>query len=54
VVSERAKAEGRTLEGIGVSPDGIEAVVPDYLVRYRPAGQFTVVREALADMVEER
>ncbi len=52
VVSERAKAEGRTLEGIGIEPDGIEAVVPDYLVRYRPAGQFTVVREAIAEMAE--
>jgi NADH dehydrogenase len=54
VVSERARAEGRTLEGIGIEPDGIEAVVPDYLVRYRPAGQFTVVREALAEMAEHR
>ncbi len=52
VVSEKAKAEGRTLEGIGIEPDGIEAVVPDYLVRYRPAGQFTVVREAIAEMAE--
>ncbi len=49
VVSEQAKAEGRTLEGLGMEPDGIEAVVPDYLARYRPAGQFTIVREAIAE-----
>jgi len=50
VVSEQAKAEGRTLEGLGIEPDGIEAVVPDYLARYRPAGQFTIVREAIAEI----
>ena len=50
VVGEAAIAEGRTLEGIGITPDGIEAVVPDYLERYRPAGQFTVVREAIAEL----
>ncbi len=50
VVSEAAKAERRTLEGLGIEPDGIEAVVPDYLARYRPAGQFTIVREAIAEL----
>ncbi len=55
IVSAKAQAEGRTLEGIGIAPDGIEAVVPDYLVRYRPAGQFTIVQEALAELgAEER
>ncbi|WP_051929120.1 complex I NDUFA9 subunit family protein [Thermopetrobacter sp. TC1] len=53
VVSDKARAEGRTLEGIGIEPDGIEAVVPDYLVRYRPAGQFTIVQEALAELSEQ-
>lgn len=40
VVSEAAWAEGRTLEGLGIAPDSIEAVVPSYLYRFRPAGQF--------------
>ena len=43
VVSPQAKAERRTLEGFGIAPDGIEAVVPGYLYRYRKAGQFTAV-----------
>jgi uncharacterized protein YbjT (DUF2867 family) len=43
VVSAAAKAERRTLEGLGIVPDGIEAVVPSYLYRYRKAGQFTAV-----------
>ncbi len=51
VVSEAAKTEGRTLEGLGIEPDGIEAVVPEYLARYRPAGQYTIVREAIAELV---
>ena len=41
VVSEAAKTENRTLEGLGISPQGIESIVPSYLYRYRRAGQFT-------------
>jgi uncharacterized protein YbjT (DUF2867 family) len=40
VVSEAAKHEGRTLEGFGITPDSVEAIVPSYLYRFRPAGQF--------------
>lgn len=40
VVSEAAKAAGLTLEGLGIAPDSLEAVVPQYLWRFRPAGQF--------------
>ena len=40
VVSEAAKAEGRTLQGIGIEPEPIEAIVPSYLWRFRKAGQF--------------
>ena len=41
VVSEAARREQRTLEGLGVTPQGIEGIVPGYLYRYRKAGQFT-------------
>jgi uncharacterized protein YbjT (DUF2867 family) len=41
VVSEDAKREGRTLEGLGITPRSIESIVPSYLFRYRKAGQFT-------------
>ncbi|MCC6778482.1 MAG: complex I NDUFA9 subunit family protein [Hyphomicrobiales bacterium] len=41
VVSEAAKAEGRTLAGLGIDPITMEAVVPSYLWRFRKAGQFT-------------
>jgi NADH dehydrogenase len=40
VVSEAAKAAGLTLEGLGVTPDSMEAIVPQYLWRFRKAGQF--------------
>ena len=40
VVSEAAKAAGLTLEGLGVTPDSMEAIVPQYLWRFRRAGQF--------------
>jgi NADH dehydrogenase len=40
VVSEAAKAEGRTLQAIGIEGETIEAIVPSYLWRFRRAGQF--------------
>lgn len=44
VVSSEAIAEGRTLEGLGIKPCAYEAIVADYLWRYRKSGQFTEVR----------
>ena len=40
VVSDAAKAAGLTLEGLGIAPDSLEAVAPQYLWRFRAAGQF--------------
>ena len=40
VVSEGAKAAGLTLEGLGITPDSLEAIAPQYLWRFRAAGQF--------------
>src|SRR5438270_10053898 len=40
VVSDAAKAAALTLEGLGVVPDSLEAIVPQYLWRFRKAGQF--------------
>jgi NADH dehydrogenase len=42
VVSEAAKREGRTLEGLGITPVAMEAIAPTYLWRFRKTGQFTV------------
>jgi NADH dehydrogenase len=44
VVSEAARRERRTLEGLGITPQSMDAVVPFYLYRYRKAGQFTAPR----------
>lgn len=45
VVSDAAKAEGRTLAALGVSePDSIEAIVPTYLERFKPKGQYAHYR----------
>lgn len=41
VVSGEARSEGRTLEGIGITPHTTEAILPTYLWQYRVAGQFT-------------
>jgi len=40
VVSQAAKDAGLTLEGLGIMPDSLEGVAPQYLWRFRPAGQF--------------
>jgi NADH dehydrogenase len=40
VVSDTAKAAGLTLEGLGIAPDSLEAIAPQYLWRFRAAGQF--------------
>jgi uncharacterized protein YbjT (DUF2867 family) len=45
VVSAAAVAEGRTIAALGVPhPDSVEAVVPAYLERFKPKGQFAHYR----------
>jgi len=41
VVSAEAKRDGRTLEGLGMIPESIAAIVPSYLWRFRKTGQFS-------------
>jgi NADH dehydrogenase len=41
VVSEEAKKEKRTLEGIGIAGETVGTILPSYLWRYRVAGQYT-------------
>jgi uncharacterized protein YbjT (DUF2867 family) len=40
VVSDTAKAERRTLQGLGIEAEPMEAIVPTYLWRFRKTGQF--------------
>jgi uncharacterized protein YbjT (DUF2867 family) len=40
VVSAAAKSAGLTLEGLGIAPDSLEAIAPQYLWRFRATGQF--------------
>ena len=39
-MSDAAKAAGLTLEGLGITADLLEAIAPQYLWRFRAAGQF--------------
>lgn len=43
IVSEAARAEGRTIEGLGIAPTAMAAVLPSYLWRYRKGGQFAAM-----------
>jgi len=40
MVSDAAKAAGLTMEGLGIATDSLEAIAPQYLWRFRAAGQF--------------
>jgi len=40
VVSDAAKQDGRTLEGLGHTPTAMMTIVPSYLWRFRKTGQF--------------
>jgi len=40
VVSDEAIAEGRTLEGLGLTPTALQIILPTYLARFRKRGQF--------------
>jgi NADH dehydrogenase len=40
VVSPEAVKEKRTLQGIGITPRPIDAVLPSYIWRFSPNGQF--------------
>jgi NADH dehydrogenase len=40
VVSEAARREKRTLPGLGIEPTSLAAILPSYLCRFRPRGQF--------------
>ena len=53
VVSDQAKAEGRTLEGLGIAPMAMEAIVPAYLVRFRKSGQFDLDRNAVPEAPQD-
>lgn len=40
LVSDAAKSAGLTLEGLGIAPESMSAVLPSYLWRFRKTGQF--------------
>jgi hypothetical protein len=40
VVSAEARQDRRTLEGLGIIPESLAAIVPSYLWRFRRTGQF--------------
>lgn len=46
LVSAEAERAGLTLAGLGIGPTAVEAIVPQYLYRFRRHGQFDRPREA--------
>lgn len=46
VVSAAAEGEGRTLQGLGITPTAYQSIVPGYLYRFRERGQFEPTHSA--------
>ena len=46
VVSTEAEVEGRVFRDLGIAPQAAEAIIPEYLVRFRKTGQYEVQRSA--------
>jgi NADH dehydrogenase len=46
VVSESAKG----LADLGIQPTAMEAVLPDYLWRFRPSGQFAAIKDSAKNL----
>lgn len=46
VVSEGAK----TLADLGIKPTAMEAILPDYLWRFRPSGQYAAIKDSAKNM----
>ena len=44
IVSQEATDKGYTLEGLGIEPVTMEAVLPKYLVQYKPSGEFAKLK----------
>lgn len=44
VAQVKARASAHSFEGLGIKPVSIEAVVPDYLERFREHGEFAAIR----------
>jgi uncharacterized protein YbjT (DUF2867 family) len=40
VVSQEAAKAKRTFEGLGIKPRSLASILPSYLARFRPQGQF--------------
>ena len=49
VVSEGAK----TFADLGIEPTSLEAVLPDYLWRFRPTGQYDAIKESAEHLKTE-
>jgi uncharacterized protein YbjT (DUF2867 family) len=46
IVSDKARTGGLTLEGMGITPQTLESVLPSYLWRFRVRGQFQKTKAA--------
>ncbi|SFE52100.1 complex I NDUFA9 subunit family protein [Roseivivax sediminis] len=42
--------ETMTFDDLGIEPVSLEAVLPDYLWRFRPSGQYTEIKESAQDL----
>ncbi|MDX8352470.1 complex I NDUFA9 subunit family protein [Cognatiyoonia sp. IB215182] len=49
-VDNVVSAEAKGLEDLGIRPTAMEAVLPDYLWRFRPSGQYDAIKESAKNL----
>jgi NADH dehydrogenase len=42
--------DARTLADLGITATAMEAVLPEYLWRYRPSGQYAAIKESAKNL----
>ena len=46
-------ADAKTFDDLGIHPVSVEAILPDYLWRFRPAGQYEAIKESASNLKHE-
>ena len=46
-------SDAKTFDDLGIHPVSVEAILPDYLWRFRPAGQYEAIKESASNLKHE-
>lgn len=49
-VDNIVSADAKSFEALGITPMAMEAILPDYLWRFRPSGQYDAIKESAKNL----